>query len=461
MKNHLFHTESESYMKAAQEALKIFMTCKDASLHRTLVIDSPYVRPINHTELSKIDFSKPLKTVEEDSYNYLLANQLLTNIYELDLVFLPRVASQESLRRIKEFYSEENQLAGKFLKPLIENFIFHRLDCIETSKSWNKELISHYLDERLVQFEKTKYNVVEAILSSKDPESAAKEYIIQVSIDFLTEASALARVIKGNYGQIQSEVFKILIDEYGYGVFTSKHSTLFEKLMKDLGLRSNVHAYWNFLLPSSYAVHNYLHYTASNHLRFFRYIGVLYDTEATFAHTCAQLSEMLLQVFGKSLDTKYFTEHAHIDIHHRRMAKENILLPLIDLYGEQIISELLNGIEQFNLVIQENDQDFINQLKWIDTLEHEVKTTNDDCSAHSATSYIAKNSVVLQIIEGAVKLFISYNKCILLSKGESFTLPKGRFAVIASMTNETSYELKEDQSLLSLSKEKFGNVATL
>ena len=45
----------------------------------------------------------------------------------------------------------------------------------------------------------------------------------------LIESSPMARYSSGNYGEMGSALFRIIIDELGYGDHKQRHSTLFEK----------------------------------------------------------------------------------------------------------------------------------------------------------------------------------------------------------------------------------------
>src|SRR4029453_5340744 len=90
-----------------------------------------------------------------------------------------------------------------------------------------------------------------AITECAHAEEAAGLHLIQLALDALTEASAMARNLGGSYGVEQSELFKIFIDEFGYGVYSAKHSTIFRGMLASIGLKTDVPAYWNFYLPSS------------------------------------------------------------------------------------------------------------------------------------------------------------------------------------------------------------------
>jgi len=147
-------------------------------------------------------------------------------------------------------------------------------------------------------------------------------------------------------------------------VHQTKHSTLFERTLESCGLLAQPHAYAQFYLASSMGLSNYFHYISKNHTKFFRFLGALAYTEATFSHTCKQISEMLRKTFGPEVDTHYFDEHVHIDLHHGRMVFENLVMPALARFGEGIIEEIVRGIEEFRLLTEIADKDFIEQIEW-------------------------------------------------------------------------------------------------
>ena len=176
----------------------------------------------------------------------------------------------------------------------------------------------------------------------------------------------MIRNVLGNFGPAQSEWFKIIIDEYGYGVHNSKHSTLFEDTLRSAGLRTDVHHYWQYYLVSSLMVNNYFHYLGKNHERFFRYLGALFYTETTLVDFCRDAADVLTQGLGPDADVKYFTEHIHIDTHHGRMALENLILPVVEKYGETVIPEIIRGVQEYQLIADLADRDFADQVSWMD-----------------------------------------------------------------------------------------------
>lgn len=333
-----------------------------------LITDNPYRRPIRPRILKYLDFGKVLKVGEQLQYSALAAQRMLFNIYEADLMFLPPGGLTEStLADFRNFYSDENKLLGELIRPTLEKHVFGFLENeVHISGHWSAAALKEYLFAVQAAQQDEPSKTLQVIRTSSNPQDAGRVFLIQLGSDFLSEASPMARNVLGSFGSPQSELFKVLIDEYGYGVHATKHSALFEKTLQSAGLKSDIHAYWQFYLTSSMALSNYFHYVSRCHSRFFRYLGALYFVEATFAHICRQMAETLNEVFSGQLDVEYFREHIHIDRHHGRMVFDKILTPIIEQHGEFAIHEILRGFEEVQILQRLADEDFIEQIAWMD-----------------------------------------------------------------------------------------------
>ena len=329
--------------------------------------DDPYRRAVRPHVLKYIDFTKTLARREALNYSALAAQRLLLNIYESDLVFLPEKGFASKRKDFELFYSQETKLLGELARPILEDHVFSFLDKeVSVSGKWTPAILKSYLDDLVREANQSESRSVAAILSSPDRERTASSFLIQLMMDFLSEASAMIRNVGGRFGPIQSELFKVIVDEYGYGVHDTKHSTLFERTLESCGLEAQTHAYFQFYLTSSMALSNYFHYVSRDHSKFFRFLGALAYTEATFSHTCRQISEALRTVFGAKADTRYFDEHVHIDLHHGRMVFDKIVVPALEKHGDIIIEDIVRGIEEFRLLSEIAESDFVEQSDWSD-----------------------------------------------------------------------------------------------
>jgi len=328
--------------------------------------DNPYRRQLRPQVIEHLDFSRVQPRAQLLHYENLAAQRILTSIYEADLMFLPKAGFAERSEDFHRYYSPSNRALGEYIRPALERFAFGFLEEeVETSGRWTTASLEAYRTQ-LEDHVSTASRSETAIEKSADPERAARMWLVQLAPDFLSEASPMIRNVLGNYGAPQSDWFKIIIDEYGYGVHNTKHSQLFERTLESVGLRSDLHHYWQFYLNSSLMLNNYFHYLGKNHELFFRYLGALFYTETMLVDFCRRAAELLHRIFGDTADVRYFTEHVHIDVHHGRMAWEKLVRPVVAACGAQVIPEIVRGIEEYRLLEDLADQDFAAQIEWMD-----------------------------------------------------------------------------------------------
>lgn len=337
--------------------------------------DNPYRRQLRPQVLPYLDFDRVPGRDEILNYPSLAVQRLLTSVYEADLVFFPKSGLRGREEDFRAFYSPGNRALGERIRPALERYAFGFLGAeVETSGKWTTASFESYLDS--LGMGDGGQSTADAITGSVDPQRAARMWLAQFAPDFLSEASPMIRNVLGSYGQTQSEWFKVIIDEYGYGVHDTKHSSLFERTLESVGLKSDLHRYWQYYLNSSLLLNNYFHYLGKNHELFFRYAGALYYTESSLVSFCQMADRMLRDVFGAEVDTTYFTEHVHIDQHHGRMARDKIIRPLVAAHGESVIPEMVRGIEEYRVLLGIADADFTAQIAWMDGQE-ELKKLHD------------------------------------------------------------------------------------
>jgi hypothetical protein len=330
--------------------------------------DNPYRRQLRPQVLQYLDFSRVLQPDEILTYSALAANRLLTTIYEADLVLLPKAQFAERRADFTGFYSTTNRVQGEMIRPYLERHVFGFLDDeVEVTGPWTKDDLQAFLRRLQEEPDDQPSKSELAIARSSDPKRALRNWLIQFAPDFLAEASPMIRNVMGYYGPVQSAWFKVIIDEYGYGVHRTKHSTLFERTLASVGLHSDLHRYWQYYLASSLMLSNYFHYLGKNHENFFRYLGALYYTETELVGFCRRAASLMSSVFGEEADTLYFTEHVHIDGHHSRMVLEELISPIVDQCGASVIPEIVRGYEEFRVLSQIADEDFAAQVQWMDS----------------------------------------------------------------------------------------------
>lgn len=171
-----------------------------------------------------------------------------------------------------------------------------------------------------------------------------RNFLLQSSADLLAEASASALGVVGAFGAPQSALFRILIDEFGYGAHGQKHSVLYQAVMRGFGLDDEYDAYAPLFDTVAIELHNVIHYLFQNPRNIFLQVGFL-----LFAETAYQRSTLdhyrYLREWRPDVDARYFGEHAHIDLHHTRMVVDEVARPFIAAYGEEVGCEIVAGAE--------------------------------------------------------------------------------------------------------------------
>lgn len=442
-------------------ALQEYVSSPVFRLSSAIFPPTPWHRPFRVQDLPGLDFTKPLSLDELTSNRSLGIHRILLNVYEQSMLFLPRRRlGDEDMASFRAFYDSQSVSLGQTLRAGIENAAFSCLEKeVQVSGPWNWERLEEYLVGVIKRYEREPSELTARIDALNDPVSALKYLLVQQASDFLSEASAMARAVLGNYGPVQSELMKVFIDEYGYGIHEKKHSTLFENCCTSVGLSPEAHTYYFHYLPSSLALTNYFHYICANKQFWFRYIGALYYTEASIPHFNRAMSNSLKRAFGSKVDTAYFDEHVHIDKHHRRMVLDTIIKPTVELHGPQVIPEILLGFESFRLLQGRADQDYLEQVSFNESLVRrrgegfhaerasyeladEAPITLTEPQGELSFSHIHDEDELFSVEKGALEFFASLEP-IVLEAGSSIVIPAGRLHGTRVTSDACTYRVQK------------------
>jgi hypothetical protein len=180
--------------------------------------------------------------------------------------------------------------------------------------------------------------------AAPDPEPHYRNFLLQSSADLLAEASASAFGVIGAFGAPQSALFRILIDEFGYGAHDRKHSVLYQAVMRDFGLCDAYGGYGPLFDTSSLELHNTIHWLFQNPRNVFLQAGFLLFAETAYQRSTADHYRYLREVYPAA-DARYFGEHAHIDLHHTRMVIDDVAGAYVARYGAEAGAEIVAGAE--------------------------------------------------------------------------------------------------------------------
>jgi len=424
---------------------------------------NPYHRPIGLELLAHPDFSVPAGTADFLGQHQLVAGRILCSAYESDMILLPPAGLDSAKADFDLFYSPRVRRLRDAVRPDLERYAFSFLDDVPVPPVRTlDELQAYFMAEVGLAGSPADHSGNNPAVDSAAPltgsmrmitqcrhaEEAAGLHLIQLALDALTEASAMARNLGGWYGAQQSELFKIFLDEFGYGVYNAKHSTIFRGMLASVGLRTDLHAYWNFYLTSSLVGTNYFNYLTEDHRGMFRYMAAVTYLEWLFAQGFATTGIMLREVFGDRVDTRYCDEHAHIDIHHGRMTYENLLLGFARAHGDSVIPELVRGIEEIKLLLRLGDEDFQAQIGWADNLDRYLRAgaelataAGDEGTAASLRrggpfhTRVYDGDRLLTVADGELDVYgWATDRPYRLGRGDTLLVPRGRLHGLVSVS---------------------------
>ncbi|HRD46553.1 MAG TPA: iron-containing redox enzyme family protein [Caulobacter sp.] len=282
----------------------------------------------------------------------LVAHQTLLRAYQARYVVLPETLPGASVvEAMARHYAPDRLRALTEARPTLETRLIGPL-AAQADAAEPKTDVLAYIDHLLTELRSVNSDaVLDRIDGHPRAEAHYRNFLVQSSADLLAEASASALGVIGEYGAPQSALFRILIDEFGYGTHDRKHAVLYRSTLRSFGLDDAYNRYWPLFDGPTLALHNTIHWLFQNPANFFRQIGFLLFAETAYQRSTLCHSRFLARAFPKA-DARYFTEHAHIDLHHTRMVIDEVVVPLLDRFGPEIGQEIVRGAELTRLVFR-------------------------------------------------------------------------------------------------------------
>lgn len=172
------------------------------------------------------------------------------------------------------------------------------------------------------------------------------KYLLAIaSLDGLVEASRMSRILGGASNEVQATLIRVLLEEYGNGRLSRKHSTFFAQMMAELGLNTKPEAYldivpWEVLASIN---HNFLLTECKRY--FLRYNGGLtyFEIAGPSIYTDYMLAAQRLNLSDTAMG--YWELHIREDERHGQWMLQQVALPLVDMYPNEAW-EIVLGYDQ-------------------------------------------------------------------------------------------------------------------
>ena len=157
-----------------------------------------------------------------------------------------------------------------------------------------------------------------------------KEVVAHRSLFFLSEPDPWAMVIPTLRGEAKAGLLDVLLDEYGWGRHDHMHSTVYETLMRALGLETEFDAYFERTAWQYLAGLNYQWMTARHRRLCRRMYGYIYLVEADSPDSMREYLKAWERLGIDDEDvTKFYDLHVTADEGHSKVALEEMILPVV------------------------------------------------------------------------------------------------------------------------------------
>lgn len=165
------------------------------------------------------------------------------------------------------------------------------------------------------------------------------------SLDGLVEASQLSRTLGGVANEIHSMMTRLLVEEYGGGRLSRKHSSFFTVMLKELDISARPEAHFELVPWEVLATINHSFLLSERKRYYLRYVGGLLYTEISVpaAFDNYRLAAERLGMSDKARG--YWDLHIKEDERHGRWMLNDVALPLAQMYAANA-SELVLGYDQ-------------------------------------------------------------------------------------------------------------------
>ena len=275
-------------------------------------------------------------------------HQALLRAYQARYLLLPGTAAAGSIvERLQRHYAPDVMATlEQWRVPLEAELCAPLVSAARTGTDGDSDVL-RYAEQLIAQMRATtpaSNPWIDFLRAAPERTHYYRNFLMQSSADLLAEASASALGVIGEFGTVQSALFRILVDEFGFGVHERKHSVLYRALMRDFDLVDEYNGYWQLFDTATLQLHNAIHYLFQNPRNIFLQIGFLLYAETAYQRSTLEHFRYL-QAFHPQVDARYFREHAHIDLHHTRMVVDDVIKPLLASYGPEVGHEIIVGAE--------------------------------------------------------------------------------------------------------------------
>ncbi|AUT00775.1 hypothetical protein CLI64_10405 [Nostoc sp. CENA543] len=189
------------------------------------------------------------------------------------------------------------------------------------------------------------------------------------SFDGLVEGSRLSRILGGAANEVQCTLVRVLLEEYGNGRLSRKHSTFFAKMLDEFGMNTEPEGYFDLVPWEVLACANHNFLLTERRRYYLRYSGGLtyFEVAGPAAYKNYLVAAQRLGLSDAAMG--YWELHIKEDERHGRWMLEDVALPLAELYPDDAW-ELLLGYDQEKLMSDRAAKAVVNSIRQAEKIKY-------------------------------------------------------------------------------------------
>jgi hypothetical protein len=203
------------------------------------------------------------------------------------------------------------------------------------------------------------------------------------SLDGLVEASQLSRTLGGVSNEIHAMMTRLLVEEYGGGRLSRKHSSFFSHMLEELDMSALPEAHFEVVPWEVLATFNHSFLLSERKRFYLRYVGGLLYTEISVPAAFKNY-RLAAERLGMSEKARgYWDLHIKEDERHGRWMLNDVALPLARIYAGNA-SALVLGYDQQRFMSHRAGKataDLVKQADYADQLESNSREASLEAAA--------------------------------------------------------------------------------
>ncbi|MBD2538246.1 iron-containing redox enzyme family protein [Coleofasciculus sp. FACHB-SPT36] len=186
-------------------------------------------------------------------------------------------------------------------------------------------------------------------LREQTTEAGYRRILAIGSFDGLVEGSRLSRILGGTANAVQCTLVKVLLEEYGNGRLSRKHSTFFAQMLDEFGMNTEPEGYFDLVPWEVLACANHNFLVTERKIYFLRYCGGLtyFEVAGPAAYKTYLAAAQRLNLSDAAMG--YWELHIREDERHGQWMLDDVAMPLVDKYPNDAW-EIVLGYDQEKLM---------------------------------------------------------------------------------------------------------------